>query len=114
MGKGVKIGWFIIFVFLGYLILIGIRLAKIYINDYHLREIIKKETIMYVGESSKLISRIVKKAKNSNIPIEKEAISIIRRKEEHAVFHIEYGRSLDGIFFKHKINFDYQLKARLF
>jgi len=114
MGTGTKIGWLLTFILLGYLILIGVRVAKIYINDYHLRGIVKKQTLMFVGSDIDLINRIVKKARKSNIPIKRDEIFLIRKEEEYAIFRINYSRILDGIVFKYKINFDYQLKARLY
>jgi len=114
MGMGTKISWILILILVGYIVLIGIRLVKIYINDYHLRGIVKKQTLMFVGSDIDLINKIVKKAKKSNIPIERDDISLIKREKEYAIFRINYSRILDGIFFKHKVNFDYQLEARLY
>lgn len=114
MGTGTKIGWIFILALIGYLILVGVRVAKIYINDYYLRGIIKKETIIYFGSNSDLINRIVTKANQSNIPIERKEISLLRKEKEYAFFRINYSRILDGIIFKYKINFNYQFKARLY
>lgn len=114
MGGLNKIGWLFIFILIGYLIFVGIRVAKIYINDYHLREIIKKETIVFFSSDTDLIRRIVKRARNSNIPIEKNEIYLIKKEDEYAFFRVSYSRVLDALLFKHKINFDYEIKARLY
>ncbi|MCP2520087.1 hypothetical protein NLC26_01100 [Candidatus Aminicenantes bacterium AC-708-M15] len=114
MGTGTKIGWLFILALIGYLIFVGIRVAKIYIDDYHLRGVIKKETIIYFGSDSDLINRIVTRANQINIPIKRKEISIIRKEEDYAFFRINYSRILDGLIFEYEINFNYQLKARLY
>ncbi len=112
--RSVTIGWFIIFILLIYGVIVGIRLAKIYINDYHLRGIIKQETrFSYVSETE-LVKKIIRKAQRSNIPLEKNDLSIVEKNDNRVVFRVVYSRLLDGIFFKYDWNFDYLLQVKSF
>jgi hypothetical protein len=112
--RGVTIGWIIIFILLIYVVIVGIRLAKIYINDFHLRGIIKQESRYFIGKDRDLIKKIVKKASSSNIVIGKENLSVIEMNDTHVIFRVSYSRVLDGIFFKYNWNMDYDYEVRTF
>ncbi|MFQ6081738.1 MAG: hypothetical protein ACE5WD_00070 [Candidatus Aminicenantia bacterium] len=112
--KGVAFSWLIIFLIIIYTILVGIRLAKIYINDYHLRGIIKQQSKFYGRDEVRFINRVINKAKEYNIPLERKNILIIDRARAEMTVRVVYSSELDGIFFKYPWKFDYQLKTRLY